>query len=120
MKSRSLRVSLVLTFLTLLAGIHQLAAQSTAFTYQGQLNDTGKQANGNYDFTFKLFNNSSTNNGQVGSSLTNLGVGLTNGLFTVTLDFGGVFTGANYWLAIAVRTNGSTNFSALSPLQELT
>ena len=47
-------------------------------------------------------------------------MGVTNGLFTVTLDFGGVFTGNPAWLAIAVRTNGSTNFTALNPLQELT
>jgi len=47
-------------------------------------------------------------------------VGVSNGLFTVTLDFGGgVFTGQARWLEIAVRTNGSGAFTALQPRQEL-
>jgi len=95
-------------------------AQGTAFTYQGQLSASGSPASGNYDFTFALFNNSSTNTGQIGGALTNLGVSVSNGLFVVTLNFGSVFTGTNYWLAIGVRTNGASSFTALSPLQELT
>jgi hypothetical protein len=95
-------------------------AQSTAFTYEGQLNSSNSPANGNYDFTFALFNNSSTNTGQVGSTLTNLDVGVTNGLFSVTLDFGAVFTGNATWLAMGVRTNGGANFTGLRPSQELT
>ncbi len=101
--------------------INSVLAQGTAFTYQGQLQSGGSPANGNYDFTFALFNNSATNTGQVGSTLTNLDVGVTNGLFTITLDFGPeVFTGGSAWLAIGVTTNGGSNFSALNPLQELT
>jgi hypothetical protein len=100
--------------------INSVFAQGTAFTYQGQLIAGGGPASGSYDFTFALFNNSSTNTGQVGNTLTNLDVGVTNGLFTVTLDFGAVFTGNATWLAIDVRTNGGVNFTSLSPLQELT
>jgi hypothetical protein len=95
-------------------------AQGTAFTYQGRLNSSGSPANGSYDFTFALFNNNGTNTGQVGGALTNLDVGVTNGLFTVTLDFGAVFAGNATWLAIGVRTNGDASFTALNPLQELT
>jgi len=95
-------------------------AQGTAFTYQGQLVNNGLPANGNYDFTFALFNNSSTNTGQVGTTLTNLDVAVTGGLFTVTLDFSAVFTGNATWLAIEVRTNGGASFTALNPLQALT
>ena len=95
-------------------------AQGTAFTYQGQLVNNGFPANGNYDFTFALFNNSSTNTGQVGSTLTNLDVGVTNGLFATTLNFGAVFTGNATWLSIAVRTNGGGSFTPLNPLQALT
>jgi hypothetical protein len=48
-------------------------------------------------------------------------VAVTNGLFITLLDFGpGVFTGTNYWLGIAVRTNGGTAFTALLPRQPLT
>jgi type VI secretion system secreted protein VgrG len=96
------------------------SAQGTAFTYQGRLNASAAPATGNYDFTFALYNNSATNTGQVGNAWTNLGVGVTNGLFTVTLDFGANFTGASRWLSIGVRTNGGTNFTALSPLTPLT
>src|ERR1700749_926792 len=95
----------LLTILVL-ADTGNLHAQGTAFTYQGWLNTAGNPAAGNYDLTFALFNNASTNTGQVGTTLTNLGVGVTNGLFTVTLDFGASFPGANRWLAIGVRTNG--------------
>ena len=111
-------LSLTLGFLTITTS---LLAQGTNFTYQGQLQNNGSPASGNYDFTFALFNNSSTNTGQqVGGTQTNLNVGVTNGLFTVTLGFGNQFSGEALWLAIGVRTNGGGTFSALSPLQELT
>ena len=57
------------TFLTaaaLLTAWTSASAQGTAFTYQGQLSASGGPAGGNYDFTFALFNNNSTNTGQVG------------------------------------------------------
>jgi formylglycine-generating enzyme len=117
---KPLRAALILlSILSLQTATTQ--AQGTAFTYQGQLSAGGSPANGNYDFTFALFNNNSTNTGHVGTTVTNLSVGVTNGLFTSTIDFGaGVFTGTNYWLALGVRTNGGANFTALNPLQELT
>jgi hypothetical protein len=94
-------------------------AQGTAFTYQGRLNDGTNPASGVYDFSFALFN-ASTGGSQVGGTVTNLAVGVTNGLFTTTLDFGGVFTGNPAWLAISVRTNGMGGFTSLNPLQNLT
>jgi hypothetical protein len=36
------------------------------------------------------------------------------------LDFGEVFSGSNYWLEIAVRTNGNGTFTILEPRQFLT
>ena len=45
----------------LLAGLHQAAAQgTTAFTYQGQLHDTGTNANGNYTMIFALYDAGNT------------------------------------------------------------
>ncbi|HEY1788548.1 MAG TPA: tail fiber domain-containing protein [Verrucomicrobiae bacterium] len=99
---------------------NSVVAQGTAFTYQGQLQLNGMPVNGLYDFTFMLFDNNGTNSGQIGSALTNAGVNVTNGLFTVPLDFGSVFAGNPTWLEIEVTTNGGQNFTALSPLQELT
>jgi len=105
---------------TLICQPSTASAQGAAFTYQGQLANNGLPANGHYDLTFALFNNNSTATGQVGGTVTNLAVGVTNGLFTTTLDFGSVFAGAPTWLAIGVHTNGGGAFTALSALQELT
>ncbi len=95
-------------------------AQSTAFTHQGALSANGALANGSYDLTFSLFTNES--GGVVAASpLTNLATSLSNGQFTVLLDYGpGIFNGANYWLEIGVRTNGDSNFSILAPRQAIT
>jgi hypothetical protein len=59
--------------------------------------------------------------GNAGGSLTNAATPVTNGLFTVSLDFGaGVFTGADRWLEIGVRTNGAAIFTTLDSRQPLT
>lgn len=94
-------------------------AQTTAFTYQGRLNDTGSPANGTYDFTFTVFD-SSTGGNQQGPVVTNLATAVNGGLFTVTLDFGNQFPGASRWLEISVCTNGANAFATLVPRQLLT
>jgi hypothetical protein len=96
-------------------------AQGTAFTYQGRLTDNTSPANGNYDLKFYL-RDAPTSGNPVGTTNTIAPVPVSNGLFTVTLDFGaGVFTGPPRWLEIGVRTNGSVaaHFT-LSPRQALT
>src|ERR1035441_4428267 len=92
-------------------------AQGTAFTYNGRLNANGSPANGSYDLLFTLYN--AVTNGTMFGTLTNTATAITNGLFTVPLDFGGVFNGANYWLEIAARTNGNGTFITLSPRQPI-
>lgn len=94
-------------------------AQGTAFTYQGRLDSGGASANGSYDLRFIVYDNSVGGN-QQGPILTNSATAVSNGLFTVTLDFGNQFPGANRFLEIAVRTNGSSGFTTLSPRQPLT
>jgi hypothetical protein len=96
-------------------------AQSSAFTYQGQLISNSIPATGQFDLRFALFNDLSAGS-QIGAPLTNSPTGVTNGLFLVTLDFGSsVFDGGQRWLEIGVRTNGSTNvFTTLAPRQLLT
>ena len=97
----------------------QVSAQGTAFFYQGRLNNNGSAASGSYDFNFAIYD-AATNGNVIGSSLTNFAIAVSSGLFTATLDFGPVFTGTNYWLAIGVRPNGSTNaFTTLLPRQPL-
>ncbi len=94
-------------------------AQTTAFTYQGQLSSSNAPANGIYDFRFRLFDSGSN---VVSAPLTNSSVGVTNGSFIVTLNFGAtIFDGSDRWLQIAVRAFGDTNaYTALSPLQQIT
>jgi hypothetical protein len=95
-------------------------AQGTAFTYQGRLNDGANPAGGIYDLRFTIYD-AATNGNTVSGVLTNAATAVSNGLFTVTLDFGsGVFYGANYWLDIGVRTNGPGAFTTLTPRQALT
>jgi hypothetical protein len=94
-------------------------AQGTAFTYQGELLQGGSPATGTYDFTFALFT-AATGGAQAGSTLTQAGVGVTNGEFTVLMDFGSVFNGTSYWLQIGMRTNGGSSFTNLIPRQQLT
>lgn len=104
----------------LAASIHTAHAQAGPFTYQGFLDVQGAPANGVYDFSFTLHDLPSG-----GSALSPAvdanSVGLSNGLFTVSLDFPpSVFTGTPLWLNIAVRTNGAGAFTPLNPRQPLT
>ncbi len=104
---------------SLVGATAQLFAQGTAFTYQGRLNSGGSPVNGSYDLAFTLFNTNCGGSSSAGP-VTNSATGVTNGLFTVTLDFGsGVFDGNARWLEIAVRTNGATGFATLAPRQPL-
>jgi hypothetical protein len=106
---------------TINCSLSTLRAQGTAFTYQGKLYDGATRATGSYDLTFAVFSDSNGVN-QVSTTLTNTATGITNGLFTVTLDFGpGIFTGAPLWLQIGAETNGGGGvFTLLTPLQQLT
>ena len=99
-----------------LGTVSALKAQGTAFTYQGQLNNGGSAATGSFDLRFTLYD-AITNGNAVGLTRTNFAVAVNNGLFTTTLDMGGIFTGTNYWLELAVRTNGTAGFVTLAPRQ---
>lgn len=95
------------------------ATTSSAFTYQGTLNDGATPANGAYDFEFALYD-SGAGSTQVGSTLVLNNVAVENGFFTVSLDFGQVaFDGGARWLDISVRPSGSVSFVGMGR-QELT
>jgi hypothetical protein len=96
-----------------------LFAQSpAAFTYQGRLNDAAAPANGIYDFAFALFPASS--GGINAGVITNAGVAVSNGLFTVLLDFGSsALDWTNRWLEISVQPSGGKGFFTLTPRQFL-
>lgn len=94
-------------------------AQGTAFTYQGRLSDGGAPANGSYDLTFTIFD-AASGPAQISGTLTNFATPVSGGVFTVTLDFGNVFPGAERWLEISVTTNGGGSFATLAPRQPFT
>jgi hypothetical protein len=98
-----------------------LHAQTTAFAYQGQLMNNGAPAKGVYDLQFAVHASKDGNGPQpVAGPLQKAAHAISNGLFTVTLDFGpGIFNGSERWLAIGVRTNGSGAFAELEPRQPM-
>jgi hypothetical protein len=89
---------------------------SFGFTYQGELKASGVPMNGTADLVFKLFD---AVNSQVGPTITADDVPLTDGRFTIELDFTnggvlpGIFDGNERYLEITV------NGTLLSPRQRL-
>jgi hypothetical protein len=110
----------ILFFLVCLGfALSPVHGQSTAFTYQGRLNDGTNPANGSYEMRFGLFGDKDAGEA-LAVPITNAPIQVSNGIFAVTLDWGGaVFAGPNRWLEIAVRTNGAENFVVLAPRQAL-
>ncbi|MFQ5805248.1 MAG: hypothetical protein ACE5I3_02220 [Phycisphaerae bacterium] len=109
---------------TVLVGHGAVYAQTplgTAFTYQGQLKEAGSPADGDHDFVFSIFD-AEIGGTQIGSDFPVDDWPVSDGLFTVELDFGaGVFTGDDRWLEVAVRPGASGDpHTVLSPRQPLT
>src|SRR5260370_42525100 len=85
-----------IAFLILCLGAVALGQTST-ITYQGRLTDGGSPPTGTYDMQFKLYD-ALTGGSLQGSpnTVTKTGVNVTNGVFTLQLDFGaGPFPGAD-------------------------
>jgi hypothetical protein len=97
-----------------------LGQGATAFTYQGQLLSNGTNVEGTNRMVFTLYG-VATGGTSVGGPVTNI-VAVTNGLFTVNLDFGaGPFNGSARWLDIGIlnnTANGPTNVE-LSPRTQI-
>src|SRR2546421_11008089 len=108
------------TLMLMLISLEPASAQSSTFTYQGRLTDGGPAANGNYDLQFALFDSLSGGT-QIGSTQTLNTVAVSNGVFTVSLDFGTTsFNGANRFLEISARPSGGGSFTLLTPRQPVT
>ena len=90
----------------------------SAFTYQGQLKDTGQPANGLYDLQVCLFDDPS--NPIPLACIANIdNVPVDAGLFAVALDFGSTpFAGETRYLELRVRPGASTGgYTTLVPRQ---
>lgn len=97
-----------------------LADLGTAFTYQGRLVDGDAPANGSYDLRFILYT-ADSGGSQAGATQLIADLAISEGYFTVLLDFGAVFNGQELWLEVSVRPGSSTGaYSVLSPRQPLT
>ena len=96
------------------------AAVGTSFTYQGRLVDNNSPASGSYDIQFLLFDAAAAG-AQIGATLTKGDIAVSQGFFTVELDFGqSAFGGGGRWLQIAVRPGSSSGaYTTLSPRQKL-
>jgi len=113
------KVFITLAFITLL-GV-SAGAQTTAFTYQGKLSDLGTAANGQYQITFKLYD-AANDGGQIGSTIADVNVTVTQGIFTTQLDFGSAAfeSGADRYIEISVRRNSGESYVTLLPRQAVT
>jgi len=127
--------NLLLGALILLITVHcsliAVPAQTNEFTYQGKLNVSGSAASTPHDFQFYLCSANfldctiPTGSGgvMIDSDLTHSNVAITNGIFSVKLNFtaSNAFDGSARWLEIYVKPNGSPGpYQMLSPRQPLT
>jgi len=94
------------------------ASVGTTFTYQGYLSDASSPASGNYNFQFDLYDALTIGN-PVGSSVILNNVPVSDGIFTVELDFGDVYDGTALWLEIRVRRAAVPTYTVLGPRQPL-
>ncbi|MCZ6834911.1 MAG: hypothetical protein O7G85_03985 [Planctomycetota bacterium] len=91
-----------------------LGQSETVFTYQGELTASGSPANGTYDLDFTLWD-LDIGGVQIGSTISIVGVLVTDGKFAIDLDFGSVMNDTlARWLEIDVDT------VTLSPRQHIT
>jgi len=124
MKTKSFTRLIALALALAFSLLPSAFGQTTAFTYQGYLEDAGAAANGLYDFRAELYNRATPGapgDALVSSTLTLTAVPVTNGLFMLTLDFGASpFNGEDRWLQLQVRTNGAAGYTMLLPRQPVT
>lgn len=104
-----------MVFLALLLTLLPLSAQSTAFTYQGQLSSGGVPVTGIYDVQFTLYD-AAEGGTQIGETVIVSPVAVNAGLFTAVVDLGA----AAFFGRIAVRPSGEETFTLLTTRQLIT
>jgi hypothetical protein len=127
MQDRAVR-SCLLAVATLMGVAGLAGAQTTAFTYQGELKDAaGAAVNGTVDLRARLYANPSSGVG-IGPQLCADNIVVTDGRFIVQLDFGSVYAGIAPYLELEVRPDAAgsiscavvTGYTLLSPRQAIT
>ncbi len=94
-----------------LASLASAQALTTAFTFQGELDNAGSPVTGTYDLRFTLFDTLS-GGAQRASTLCSDNVAIAGGRFTVQLDFGVQFTGNQRFLEVQIRQDTGLSCAA--------
>lgn len=105
--------------------VAQAQPLDTSFTYQGQLRVTGSSTTGAHDLRFRLYD-AAIGGSELGGVICFDNVAMSEGRFTVVLDFGSQFAGQQRFLEIEQRADtglacgDATGFVPLTPRQPLT
>jgi hypothetical protein len=110
---------LILTLAMLVTFNFSASGQGTVFTYQGRLTENTLAANGTFQMQFALYDAAEAGS-QIGTDIDHSNVSVTNGTFTVQLDFGSAFSGPARFLEIRVRKTAGDAYITLTPRQMIT
>ena len=111
--------TIVLIFAVLTSLSFSASGQATGFTFQGRLTENSLAATGTFQMQFALYDASEAGS-QIGTDIDHPNVSVTNGTFTVQLDFGSAFSGAARFLEIRVRKAAGDEYVTLNPRQMIT
>jgi hypothetical protein len=120
-----MRYAVIALFCMVLGSAAARGQVTSAFTYQGELTQSGLPASGVFDLRFRLYD-AALGGAQVGPAVCADDVQVVGGRFSTVLDFGAVFTGASRFLEIDVRPDqglaceNPAGFTTLGPRQRLT
>jgi phage tail-like protein len=117
----TVKSAIIVIALLLATSLFASSPAPVAFTYQGRLFSSGDPVDGLYTMTFKAYD-SVTGGTQVGPTITNIRVTVTNGYFQQLLNFGSDLPrGVRIWLEITVKEYHTIELAAvLTPRHELT
>lgn len=121
-KTRSTILALAASVALAAGSTATLAQVGTAFTYQGQLKNSGNSVNSPTDMQFSLWT-AASGGSQIGTTVTQTNVSVSEGLFSTSVDFGVNPYTSNQalWLQIAVRNPaGGGAYVAMGSRQRLT
>ena len=95
--------------------VERAYSQEFSFGYQGLLQTGGTTANGQFDFVVRLYEGQAPG-GLLRGTNTLLNQTVTNGLYSLTLNFGSAFINLpNLHIEVAVRPTGAQEYTVLTP-----
>lgn len=109
-------VLLVAAALPAMMAPHGAGLMATPISYQGRLADASGPVSGSFDFQFELFDDATAGD-QDGLTVIKEDVSVSDGLFTVALDFGEVDFGGELWLEITAREGSDSGPFTGAPME---